>query len=79
MLFPKAKLPMQDMLVPLDDGMGGSMFATEWRIADFISLRASGQLAGGRAGAAARRRAPIAGDDPAVARGLEGDPRRDRQ
>jgi hypothetical protein len=38
MLFPKAKLPMQDTLVPLDDNGGGSMFASEWRIADFVSL-----------------------------------------
>ena len=39
MLFPKAGLPMQDALVPLDDGSGsGSMFASEWRIADFVSL-----------------------------------------
>lgn len=37
MLFPKAKLPMQDALVPLDDG-SGSIFASEWRIADFISF-----------------------------------------
>ncbi len=37
MLFPKAKLPMQDTLVPLDDGMG-SMFGSEWRIADFVSF-----------------------------------------
>ena len=37
MLFPKAKLPMQDTLVPLDDGSGG-MFASEWRIADFVSF-----------------------------------------
>ena len=37
MLFPKAKLPMQDTLVPLDNGTG-SMFASEWRIADFISF-----------------------------------------
>ena len=38
MLFPKAKLPMQDALVPLDDSGSGSMFASEWRIADFVSL-----------------------------------------
>ena len=38
MLFPKAKLPMQDTLVPLDDGSSGSMFASEWRIADFVSF-----------------------------------------
>lgn len=37
MLFPRAKLPMQDTLVPLDDGMG-SMFGSEWRIADFVSF-----------------------------------------
>ena len=37
MLFPKAKLPMADVLVPLDD-QSGSMFASEWRIADFVSL-----------------------------------------
>ena len=38
MLFPKAKLPMQDTLVPLDDGGGSGIFASEWRIADFISF-----------------------------------------
>ncbi len=37
MLFPKAKLPMQDTLVPLDE-QSGSMFASEWRIADFVSF-----------------------------------------
>jgi hypothetical protein len=37
MLFPRAKLPMQDQLVPLDSGSGG-MFASEWRIADFVSF-----------------------------------------
>jgi hypothetical protein len=37
MLFPHAKLPLQDILVPLDGGSGG-MLASEWRIADFISL-----------------------------------------
>jgi len=37
MLFPKARLPMQDTLVPLDDGMN-SMFGSEWRIADFVSF-----------------------------------------
>lgn len=37
MLFPHAKLPLQDILVPLDGGTGG-MLASEWRIADFISL-----------------------------------------
>jgi hypothetical protein len=38
MLFPRAKLPMQDALVPLDDGGNGSIFESEWRIADFISF-----------------------------------------
>ncbi|WP_411970685.1 hypothetical protein [Mesorhizobium sp. CA14] len=38
MLFPRAKLPLQDTLVPLDGGMSGNMFALEWRFADFISL-----------------------------------------
>ncbi|MGX5803082.1 hypothetical protein ACWGS9_17765 [Bradyrhizobium sp. Arg314] len=38
MLFPRAKLPLQDKLVPLDGGMSGNMFASEWRFADFISL-----------------------------------------
>jgi hypothetical protein len=38
MLFPKAKLPMQDALVPLDDGGDGSIFNSEWRIADFVSF-----------------------------------------
>jgi hypothetical protein len=37
MLFPRAKLPMQDTLVPLAD-TSGSVFASEWRIADFISF-----------------------------------------
>ena len=37
MLFPRAKLPMQATLVPLDDG-SSSMFASEWRIADFVSF-----------------------------------------
>jgi hypothetical protein len=37
MLFPKAGLPMQDALVPLDDG-NGTMFGSEWRIADFVSF-----------------------------------------
>jgi hypothetical protein len=37
MLFPRAKLPMQDTLVPLDDG-NSSMFGSEWRIADMISF-----------------------------------------
>ena len=38
MLFPRAKLPLQDALVPLDGGMSGGMLSSEWRIADFISL-----------------------------------------
>ncbi|MDX8457734.1 hypothetical protein WDX12_01475 [Mesorhizobium sp. RIZ17] len=38
MLFPRAKLPLQDALVPPDGGMSGNMFASEWRFADFISL-----------------------------------------
>nr|WIE93816.1 hypothetical protein P9270_012165 [Mesorhizobium sp. WSM4875] len=38
MLFPHAKLPLQDALVPPDGGMSGSIFASEWRFADFISL-----------------------------------------
>jgi hypothetical protein len=37
MLFPRAKLPMQDQLVPLDNG-SSNMFASEWRIADFVSF-----------------------------------------
>lgn len=37
MLFPRARLPMQDMLVPLDNN-NGSIFSSEWRIADFISF-----------------------------------------
>lgn len=37
MLFPRAKLPMQDQLVPLDNG-NSNMFASEWRIADFVSF-----------------------------------------
>jgi hypothetical protein len=37
MLFPHAKLPMQETLVPLDDG-NSSMFGSEWRIADFVSF-----------------------------------------
>jgi len=37
MVFPRAKLPLQDDLVP--SGIGdGSIFSSEWRIADFISL-----------------------------------------
>jgi hypothetical protein len=38
MLFPRAKLPLQDTLVPPNGGMSGNMFASEWRFADFISL-----------------------------------------
>ena len=38
MLFPRAKLPLQDALVPPDGGMSGSIFASEWRFADFVSL-----------------------------------------
>ncbi|MER8384308.1 hypothetical protein NKH81_19345 [Mesorhizobium sp. M0959] len=38
MLFPRAKLPLQDTLVPLDGGMGGGILTSEWRLADFISL-----------------------------------------
>ncbi|UVK41051.1 hypothetical protein LHFGNBLO_002601 [Mesorhizobium sp. AR10] len=38
MLFPRAKLPLQDTLVPPDGGMSGSILSSEWRIADFISL-----------------------------------------
>ncbi|SFO05272.1 hypothetical protein SAMN03159463_00965 [Mesorhizobium sp. NFR06] len=38
MLFPRAKLPLQDALVPLDGGMSGNIFTSEWRFADFISL-----------------------------------------
>ncbi|MDX8481378.1 hypothetical protein RFN28_23380 [Mesorhizobium sp. VK24D] len=38
MLFPRAKLPLQDTLVPPDGGMSGNIFASEWRLADFISL-----------------------------------------
>lgn len=37
MLFPRAQLPMQDQLVPLDNG-SSNMFASEWRIADFVSF-----------------------------------------
>lgn len=37
MLFPRAKLPLQETLVPLDDG-NSSMFGSEWRIADFVSF-----------------------------------------
>jgi hypothetical protein len=38
MLFPRAKLPLQDILVPPSSDMGSSIFTSEWRIADFISL-----------------------------------------
>jgi len=38
MLFPRAKLPLQDILVPPDGGMGGGILTSEWRLADFISL-----------------------------------------
>ncbi|TIS84157.1 MAG: hypothetical protein E5W88_28635, partial [Mesorhizobium sp.] len=38
MLFPRAKLPLQDILVPPPSEMGGNMFSSEWRIADFISM-----------------------------------------
>ncbi|MER9838010.1 hypothetical protein NKJ28_23975 [Mesorhizobium sp. M0145] len=38
MLFPRAKLPLQDTLVPPDGGMSGGILSSEWRIADFISL-----------------------------------------
>lgn len=38
MLFPRAKLPLQDVLVPPAGDMGSSIFSSEWRIADFISL-----------------------------------------
>ena len=38
MLFPRAKLPLQDTLVPPDGGMGGGILTSEWRLADFISL-----------------------------------------
>lgn len=38
MLFPRAKLPLQDTLVPLDGGMNGGILTSEWRLADFISL-----------------------------------------
>jgi len=37
MLFPRAKLPLQDILVPLDGGSGG-ILSSEWRLADFISM-----------------------------------------
>ncbi|CCV15796.1 hypothetical protein [Mesorhizobium sp. STM 4661] len=38
MLFPRARLPLQDILVPPDGGMSGGILSSEWRIADFISL-----------------------------------------
>ncbi|ESZ46712.1 hypothetical protein X731_14840 [Mesorhizobium sp. L2C054A000] len=38
MLFPHAKLPLQDVLVPPAGDMGSSIFSSEWRIADFISM-----------------------------------------
>ncbi|MER9616501.1 hypothetical protein [Mesorhizobium sp. M0207] len=38
MLFPRAKLPLQDRLVPLDGGTNGGILTSEWRLADFISL-----------------------------------------
>ncbi|OBQ69853.1 hypothetical protein [Mesorhizobium erdmanii] len=38
MLFPRAKLPLQDILVPPPSEMGSSIFSSEWRIADFISM-----------------------------------------
>jgi hypothetical protein len=38
MLFPRAKLPLQDILVPPDGGINGGIFSSEWRLADFISL-----------------------------------------
>jgi len=38
MLFPHARLPLQDALVPPDGGMSGSIFSSEWRFADFVSL-----------------------------------------
>lgn len=38
MLFPRARLPLQDILVPPDGGMGGGILTSEWRLADFISL-----------------------------------------
>src|SRR5262249_7844079 len=37
MLFPKARLPMQATLVPADSG-AASIFASEWRFADFVSF-----------------------------------------
>lgn len=38
MLFPRAGLPLQEMLVPLDDRGSQNVFASEWRFADFISF-----------------------------------------
>ncbi|MER9830651.1 hypothetical protein NKJ51_20125 [Mesorhizobium sp. M0134] len=38
MLFPRAKLPLQDTLVPLDGGTNCGILTSEWRLADFISL-----------------------------------------
>jgi hypothetical protein len=38
MLFPRAGLPMQDALVPLGDRDSHDIFASEWRIADFVSF-----------------------------------------
>ena len=38
MLFPRAKLPLQDILVPPPSEMGSNIFSSEWRIADFISM-----------------------------------------
>ena len=38
MLFPRAKLPLQDILVPPPSEMGSSIFSSEWRIAEFISM-----------------------------------------
>ncbi|MGD9914054.1 MAG: hypothetical protein AB7S80_08225 [Rhizobiaceae bacterium] len=37
-LFPRASLPMQDALVPLDMDAEGNIFASEWRLADFVSF-----------------------------------------
>jgi len=38
MLFPRARLPLQDILVPPPSEMGSNIFSSEWRIADFISM-----------------------------------------
>jgi hypothetical protein len=38
MLFPRAKLPLQDILVPPPSEMGSNIFSSEWRIADLISM-----------------------------------------